>query len=119
MRTPSGTAEDASIQAMSEDQRRLVLEQVLRENAVLQEKLERRHPSRDDMPEHFRCPITSDVMEDPVMAMDGFTYERSAIATWFERHNTSPMTRAVIPPTLVPNVGKRSEIANWNPSSIV
>ena len=49
----------------------------------------------------------------PVVAMDGFTYERSAITTWFQRHNTSPMTRAVILPNVVPNLDKRSEIANW------
>ena len=104
----------ASVPALSEDQRRLVLEQVLEENAALQEQLAQRHPRRDEMPNHFMCPITNGVMEDPVVAMDGFTYERSAIATWFQRHNTSPMTRAVVPPTLVPNVGKRSETANWD-----
>jgi len=52
-------------------------------------------------------------MEDPVVAMDGYTYERSAISAWFQRHDTSPFTRAVIPPTLVSNIGKRSEIENW------
>ena len=30
---------------------------------------------------HFMCPITNEVMEDPVKAMDGFTYERSAMTT--------------------------------------
>ena len=68
---------------------------------------------RHEMPDHFMCPITGEVLEDPVIAMDGFTYERAAITTWFQRHDTSPMTRVVIPPTLIPNVGKRSEIANW------
>ena len=48
------------------------------------------------------------------MAMDGHTYEREAIETWFRRHDTSPMTRAVIPPTLVPNVMARGLIASWN-----
>jgi hypothetical protein len=103
----------AQASGLSEDQRRLVLEQVLEENTALQQQLSQRHPRRDEMPDHFMCPITNEVMEDPVMAMDGFTYERSAISTWFQRHDTSPLTRAVIPPTLVPNVGKRSEIANW------
>ena len=107
-------APTATAPALTEDQRRLVLEQVLEENAALQEQLAQRHPRRDEMPDHFMCPITSEVMEDPVVAMDGFTYERSAMATWFQRHNTSPMTRAVVPPTLVPNVGKRSETANWD-----
>ena len=109
----SSSAAAAPAPHLTEDQRRLVLEQVLEENAALQEQLSQSHPRRDEMPDHFMCPITNEVMEDPVMAMDGFTYERSAISTWFQRHNTSPMTRAVIPPTLVPNVGKRSEIANW------
>ena len=53
-------------------------------------------------------------MEDPVMAMDGHTCEREAIATWFRRHDTSPMTRELIPPTLIPNVNLRSMIASWN-----
>jgi hypothetical protein len=109
----SSSAAAPAVPGLSEDQRRLVLEQVLEENAALQEQLSQRHPRRDEMPEHFMCPITNEVMDDPVFAMDGFTYERSAISSWFQRHNTSPMTRAVIPPTLVPNAGKRSEIANW------
>eukprot|EP00037_Helgoeca_nana_P031704 m.407643 g.407643 ORF g.407643 m.407643 type:complete len:93 (+) comp28448_c0_seq3:1241-1519(+) len=40
-------------------------------------------------------------------------YERATIATWFRQHDTSPLTRAVIPPTLVPNVNLRSQIASW------
>lgn len=47
-------------------------------------------------------------MMDPATAMNGFSYERSAITTWFQRHNTSPMTRAELPHTLVPNIGIRS-----------
>lgn len=103
----------APASGLTEDQRRLVLEQVLDENAALQEHMSQRHPRQDEMPDHFMCPITNVVMEDPVVAMDGYTYERSAISTWFQRHNTSPMTRAVIPPTLVPNISQRSMIANW------
>ncbi|CAG9320651.1 unnamed protein product [Blepharisma stoltei] len=47
----------------------------------------------DHVPEDFLCPITLAIMEDPVVASDGFTYERIAILLWFERSNTSPMTR--------------------------
>jgi len=46
----------------------------------------------DDDPEEFLCPITQDVMEDPVIAEDGHTYERTAIVTWVEKHGTSPIT---------------------------
>ena len=43
-------------------------------------------------PHHFRCPITCTVMEDPVIALDGYTYERAAISTWLEQNETSPLT---------------------------
>ncbi|KAK9816505.1 hypothetical protein WJX72_001230 [[Myrmecia] bisecta] len=42
--------------------------------------------------EEVTCPIEHEVYEDPVVAADGHTYERSAIAEWFSRHDTSPMT---------------------------
>lgn len=32
-------------------------------------------------------------MEDPVVDAEGNTYERSAIETWIQNHNTSPITR--------------------------
>lgn len=40
------------------------------------------------------CPITQDVMTDPVLACDGNTYERSAIEQWFEGKGAaiSPLT---------------------------
>lgn len=32
--------------------------------------------------QRFECPITHDVFKEPVVAADGFTYERSAIEAW-------------------------------------
>eukprot|EP00727_Mastigamoeba_balamuthi_P004799 m51a1_g14317 hypothetical protein (347) ;mRNA; f:1296-6505 len=40
------------------------------------------------------CPITLELMEDPVVAPDGCVYEAAAIRRWLEDHNTSPMTGA-------------------------
>ena len=48
---------------------------------------------KEKMEESFVCPITGQKMVDPVVAMDGFTYERYAIERWFRDHNTSPMTQ--------------------------
>ena len=31
-------------------------------------------------------------MVDPVIAADGYTYERSAISDWLQQHETSPVT---------------------------
>jgi len=47
---------------------------------------------RSSPPSEFFCPILHQIMEDPVMAIDGFTYERNAILQWFSSHNTSPLT---------------------------
>ena len=46
----------------------------------------------DDAPEEFLCPISMEVMQDPVIAADGHTYERRAIEAWFSRARTSPVT---------------------------
>ncbi|KAJ6625922.1 WD repeat, SAM and U-box domain-containing protein 1 [Pseudolycoriella hygida] len=46
-----------------------------------------------DIPLEFICPITHELMRQPVVASDGFSYEKSAIIEWFDRGNsTSPMT---------------------------
>mmetsp|Transcript_22016 Transcript_22016/g.46413 ORF Transcript_22016/g.46413 Transcript_22016/m.46413 type:complete len:558 (-) Transcript_22016:247-1920(-) len=57
------------------------------------------------------CPITGLPMVDPVVAADGHTYERSAIARWLTASNKSPMTGAdLIHKQLVPNYGLVSSI---------
>jgi hypothetical protein len=60
----------------------------------------------------FKCPITQDYMVDPVIALDGITYERTTIEAWFAAgHRTSPKTRqALTATTLTPNVVLRSMI---------
>lgn len=46
----------------------------------------------------FLCPITMEIMRDPVIAADGYTYDRSAILAWFEKgKDRSPMTNVVLP----------------------
>lgn len=57
------------------------------------------------------CPITGEVMLDPVITMDGYTYERAAIETWFQSSDRSPMTNLSISATLVPNIAIRQVIA--------
>lgn len=45
------------------------------------------------IPLELLCPITNDIMTSPVIAEDGFTYEKSSILEWFNRgKSTSPMT---------------------------
>ncbi|XP_053685350.1 WD repeat, SAM and U-box domain-containing protein 1-like [Sabethes cyaneus] len=50
-----------------------------------------------DIPLEFVCPITHEIMKEPVYAEDGFTYERAAIQEWFSREKiVSPMTNMVL-----------------------
>jgi len=49
-------------------------------------------------PRAFMCPITHELMRDPVSTVDGHVYERSAIEAWFLLgHRKSPMTGAPLP----------------------
>jgi len=41
----------------------------------------------------LECPITLEVMRHPVLAPDGYTYEREAITKWISEHGNSPQTR--------------------------
>ena len=64
-----------------------------------------------DLPQELVCPITMNVMSDPVFTSDGQTYERRAIEEWLTTHDTSPLTGAVLTSAvLTPNVTLRSYI---------
>ncbi|GAV81732.1 U-box domain-containing protein/Pkinase_Tyr domain-containing protein [Cephalotus follicularis] len=66
-------------------------------------------------PSYFICPILQDVMEDPHVAADGFTYELEEIRGWLSSgHDTSPMTNLRLSNgNLVPNRALRSAIQDW------
>ncbi|CAM8978691.1 unnamed protein product [Rhodiola kirilowii] len=66
-------------------------------------------------PPYIVCPIYQDVMKDPNVAADGFTYEAEAIQEWINSgHDTSPMTNLTLSHTnLVPNHALRSAIQEW------
>jgi hypothetical protein len=64
-------------------------------------------------PYEFCCPITQELMRDPVVCADGFTYERAVIVRWLSSNRTSPMTGAVVPHThVIPNLSLRAIIAD-------
>jgi U-box domain len=45
------------------------------------------------VPNEFLCPITLTIMKDPVIASDGYSYERTAIVQWLRMNPLSPLTR--------------------------
>lgn len=58
------------------------------------------------------CPITNELMKDPVIASDGNSYERSAIQKWFKSgKRTSPLTNEpLVSQKLFPNHRLKSMI---------
>ena len=45
-----------------------------------------------ELPRHLLCPIANSLMVDPVIAEDGYTYERVTISRWISKSLVSPMT---------------------------
>ncbi len=48
-----------------------------------------------DSPSSFLCPITHELMTDPVIDPDGNSFERSAIENWLKEHSTSPIVNFI------------------------
>ncbi len=60
----------------------------------------------------FQCPLPMEVIRDPVITVDGQTYERAEIEKWFALGNrTSPLTGEELNTTnLLPNIALRKAI---------
>lgn len=67
------------------------------------------------IPYEFLCPITLEIMTDPVIIATGQTYERESIQKWFEsNHRTCPKTRQPLPHlSLAPNFALKNLIVQW------
>jgi hypothetical protein len=68
------------------------------------------------IPAHFRCPISLDLMRDPVTAPTGITYDRESIEAWLDtgRAAVCPVTHAPLRrDDLVPNHAIRRVIQDW------
>lgn len=68
-----------------------------------------------NIPADFRCPISLDLMRDPVVVATGQTYDRASITAWIESgHNTCPKTAQVLSHTdLLTNSALRNLIRIW------
>ncbi|CAN6442615.1 unnamed protein product [Victoria cruziana] len=67
------------------------------------------------IPDDFRCPISWELMKDPVIVATGQTYDRSCIQKWLDSgHETCPKSQQKLPhPILTPNYALRSLITQW------
>ncbi|KAK8691560.1 hypothetical protein V6N13_075066 [Hibiscus sabdariffa] len=66
-------------------------------------------------PEELRCPISLQLMHDPVIIASGQTYERICIEKWFsDGHDTCPKTQQKLPHLfLTPNYSVKGLVASW------
>lgn len=60
--------------------------------------------------DEFVCPITFEVMSDPVVASDGHTYEKSAIEKWLKTSSKSPRNGEVLTKQVIPNLNMKKLI---------
>ena len=67
------------------------------------------------VPPHYQCPVSMELMVDPVMVATGHTYDRPFIQRWLEQgHKTCPVTGVKLRHLeLIPNFALRSAIQEW------
>ncbi|GLT47689.1 hypothetical protein SLA2020_213640 [Shorea laevis] len=70
-----------------------------------------------EIPNYFICPISLQIMKDPVTVVTGITYDRDSIEHWLftTRNNTCPVTKQPLPrdSDLTPNHTLRRLIQAW------
>lgn len=103
-------AQEASDKRLAEEltaaeQRRVQQEQLEQDREEGEGPERKRQKDAFVIPDGLECPITSELMHDPVMCTDGHTYERTAILSWFEEQRkgggtqptlTSPLTNVAL-----------------------
>ena len=80
--------------------------------SVVSERLPKKY---ENPPLHLLCPISQELMLEPVMlAETGQTYERSEIESWLAMHNTDPTMNTVLhDKSRVPNVLVCKRALEW------
>ncbi|KAJ3700444.1 hypothetical protein LUZ61_004149 [Rhynchospora tenuis] len=70
-----------------------------------------------EIPPYFLCPISLEIMRDPVTLSTGMTYDRSSIERWIfsDKHQTCPVTNQQLtdPDLITPNHTLRRLIQAW------
>ncbi|XP_076927262.1 E3 ubiquitin-protein ligase PUB24-like isoform X1 [Bidens hawaiensis] len=76
-----------------------------------------------EIPHHFICPISLQIMKDPVTVATGITYDRDSIQRWQShfQNKTCPVTNQLLPidSGFTPNHNLRRLIQSWNESDQV
>ncbi|KAK9665431.1 hypothetical protein RND81_14G112100 [Saponaria officinalis] len=96
------------------DLREIVLPTLERLKGVADKAREQAANAPAPLPTHFICPLSKEVMDDPYVAADGYTYNRAAIEKWLAENNTSPTTNLPLPHKFImPNYTILEAIKQW------
>merc|ERR1712228_365124 len=78
-------------------------------------KERKKKKKRMEVPTEYECPITYNLMQDPVLVVtSGWTYDRKAITEWINEHGDDPMTKKKTSlEDLVPNRSLIDGIEQW------
>ena len=69
---------------------------------------------RGPCPPEFLCPISYEIMVNPVVCSDGHTYDHVNISRWFQTSNRSPLTNVPLDDTtLRPNNALKTLIESF------
>lgn len=69
-----------------------------------------------DIPEPFKCPLTGDWLEDPVVVPCGISCSRAPLELWLDSCGTCPFTRMNLQKvSLIPNLALRDAINLYRP----
>lgn len=69
---------------------------------------------RSEIPEHFRCPITYNLISEAVQSPSGHFFESAAIELWVILHGTCPMTRQPLTlEQLKPATAHQEKVEQW------
>ena len=101
-----------------------IREKALRQREALEKvrqelrRYARDEPPRPEPPHVLCCPISHELMNEPVLAADNHTYDRVNIQRWIEERGAgaiiSPYTREVLTDTVLrPNHAIRSQVREW------
>ncbi|WCJ35748.1 U-box domain-containing protein 21 [Euphorbia peplus] len=85
-------------------------------NHEVSKKLEEVAKKEFIIPDHFICPISLDLMKDPVTLSSGITCDRESLEAWLEDGNvTCPVTDQVLTSfDQIPNHSLQKLIQHWS-----
>lgn len=91
-------------------------EKRMKEEEKIRIRVAKRKRAENDVnvPDEYKCPISMELMVDPVVCSDGHTYERDSIERLFRTNKyRSPLTREKITKMLIPNVNLKKLINDY------